>query len=90
MANIPPDKRKLYNSRNQMQNTWNSFSWLLKDKVDQLDHLMFKMYQESRTLGVTEEYYKEFVNTNMYHLIDSVAAEREERERQGVKGGKGR
>lgn len=88
MANIRPTDRKRYVDKNEMLKSWQSFEWLLRQEVEKLDHLMFMMYREARTLGVSEAYYKEFVAAHMVQLIDKVAEEREIRERQGVKGGK--
>lgn len=88
MANIRPTDRKRYVDKSEMLKSWQSFEWLLRQEVEKLDHLMFMMYREARTLGVSEGYYKEFVTQHMVQLIDKVAEEREFRERQGVKGGK--
>lgn len=88
MANLPPEKRKEYTSRRQMNLTWNSFEWLLREKIDQLDHLMYQMYREARGFGVTEQHYREFVRENMYQMINEVAQKREEETRHGRAGGK--
>ena len=89
MANLSPEKRKVYTNRRQMQLSWNSFEWLIKDKVEQLDHLMYQMYREARGFGVEERYYREFVRKSMYEMINKVAEKREEETRHGRAGGKG-
>ncbi|WP_405113677.1 hypothetical protein MHH28_07825 [Paenibacillus sp. FSL K6-1217] len=88
MAKTTYTQRRRCVDQNEMLRSWQSFEWLLKEEVEKLDHLMFRMYQEARTLGVSKEYYQQFVNEHMCELIDKVAEEREFRERQGVKGGK--
>lgn len=88
MAKITATDRKRYLDQNEMLKSWQSFEWLLREEVEKLDNLMFMMYREARTLGVSEAYYHEFVNKHMCQMIDKVAEEREFRERQGVKGGK--
>ena len=74
-------KRQYSKNLVEMDRTYESFEWLLRDKVEQLDHLMFKLHQEARTVGVDNLYIGEYMRDKMCKLIDEVAAKREEEER---------
>lgn len=88
MANITSEQRKRSNNRREMTRTWEAAEWLVRDKVEQLDHLLYKMHQEARTVGVETWYIQRYIRDKVTEMIDEVAAAREEEERQGVRGRK--
>jgi len=74
--------------RSEMQRSWNAAEWLIRERVEQLDHLLFKLSQEASTLSVSVAYRNKFMVEHLIEMIDQVAAKREEEERQGVRGRK--
>jgi ribosome assembly protein YihI (activator of Der GTPase) len=88
MSKVTSQVRQRSKNENEMRRTWQAAEWLIRDKVEQLDHLLFKVHQEARTMGVETNYIVDYVQNRMNVLIDETAAKREEEERQGVRGRK--
>ncbi|OKP81610.1 hypothetical protein A3842_11050 [Paenibacillus sp. P3E] len=88
MASIKTEQRQRSKNLNEMQRSYNAAEWLIRDKVEQLDWLLYKLHQEDRTLGVETWYIQSYIREKVTAMIDEVAALREEEERQGVRGRK--
>lgn len=77
MAKITSEQRKRSNNRREMTRTWEAAEWLVRDKVEQLDHLLYKMHQEARTVGVESQYIQRYVQEKLTAMINEVAKRRE-------------
>lgn len=85
MTNIKSEERQRSKNKTEMERTYNSAEWLLREKVEQLDHLMFKLHQEARTLGVETDYIQRYMQEKLIMMIDEVAEKREIANRKGTR-----
>lgn len=65
----------------EMPKTFESFRWLLKENLETQDMLLTMMRREAATLGVSKEYYEEYVTQRLDEMMKEIIKEREARER---------
>lgn len=76
----------LKNKRREMMATFESFEWLLRDKLISLDNLSRAMMTEMITLGARKEDIAEYVPMEFARLWKEV--QQEQAERYDAKGGR--
>lgn len=72
----------------EMYRTYKAAEWLLRERVEQLDYLMFKLHQEARTLGVETSYIQDFMREKLILMINDVAEKREAEEEKKTRSGR--
>lgn len=76
----------LKNKRREMMATFESFEWLMRDKLISLDNLTRAMMTEMTTLGARKEDIAEYVPMEFARLWKEV--QQEQAERYDAKGGR--
>lgn len=61
----------------EMQQVWNSFEWLYREKLEAIDHLTRQMIREMNYSGVSMAQIRRFVPVAFKQLWDQVASEQE-------------
>lgn len=56
---------------------WASYEWLIKEKLEALDHLTRQMYTEMQLSGASKEVIEQFVPAAFSSLWERVALEQE-------------
>ena len=63
----------------QMRQSWESFEWLIKDKLIELDNMTRAMMREMQYCGVTLSLMNEYIPKQFARLWEEVAAEQSEK-----------
>ncbi|MGN7359969.1 MULTISPECIES: hypothetical protein [unclassified Paenibacillus] len=72
-----PKTRK--NCEREMKHTWNSFCWLYKEKLQELDHMTRRMLAEMSALQIPHEMAREYLEQEFARLWNEVAEEEDKR-----------
>lgn len=69
-----------------MEEVWESFEWLYRDKLEQLDHMTRQMIYEMSYKGCDVERIHQFIRERFAELWEAVAREKEEQMPQRIRG----
>lgn len=69
------NEKSLKQKQNEMKGIWNSFEWLLKEKLIALDNNARAITSEMRTMGVPAEMAQLFLSEQFKRLSAEVIAE---------------
>lgn len=72
--------RKEYEARRQqreMEKTWDSFEYLLREKLEQADHILARIDYEASGLDVSVSVRREYVRARLIKLIGEITEKRE-------------
>lgn len=72
--------------RSEMKAIWNSFEWLMKDKLVSLDNMTRAMTSEMKTMGVTNKMIDEYLPEQFKRVWNEVIEEQAERYGEKLKG----
>lgn len=73
------NEKSLKQKQSEMRSIWDSFEWILKDKLISLDNNARAITSEMRTMGVPAEMAREFVAERFMKLCSDVVTEQCER-----------
>lgn len=63
----------------QFEETWQSYEWLIKDRLIKIDEITRNMIREMQTLGVPNDYIAEQLPVHFERLKAQVVSENNER-----------
>lgn len=73
------NKKTSEHQRYEMRNSWNSYRWLLKEKLISMDNMTRSMTSEMTTVGVPKDIREAFIQEEFTKLWNEVINEQRER-----------
>lgn len=70
-------KKELARQKREAEQTFNSFAYLLREKLEGADHILTRIDHEASAVGVSTDFRREYMRDRLIQMIAEIAEERE-------------